>query len=241
MTSVPDQPPPPAAPPAFDDYADDYDAALERGISLSGEHKDYFAEQRVRWLARRLQRAGARPTRILDFGCGTGTAMPYLRQAFPDAELVGTDISERSLAQARKAQSGTGAQFHPYPVYRTPRPFDLVFSNGVFHHIPPAERAGAVEYLQASMAAGGWFALWENNPWNPGTRLVMSRIPFDRDAITLTPPEARALLRAGGLTPRRTDALFIFPHALRALRFVEPWLASLPLGAQYLVLAQRPA
>ena len=33
--------------PHFDKYADDYDAALAEGLSVSGEDKDYFARGRV--------------------------------------------------------------------------------------------------------------------------------------------------------------------------------------------------
>ena len=39
---------------AFDRYAENYDAALDRGLSASGEGKEYFARGRVEWLARRL-------------------------------------------------------------------------------------------------------------------------------------------------------------------------------------------
>jgi hypothetical protein len=38
----------------------------------------------------------------------------------------------------------------------------------------------------------------------------------------------------------RTDFLFFFPRQLQALRPLERRLVSLPLGAQYLVLARRP-
>jgi hypothetical protein len=34
----------------LDAYADDYDAALARGISVSGEQKNYFAPPRIEWL-----------------------------------------------------------------------------------------------------------------------------------------------------------------------------------------------
>ena len=87
---------------------------------------------------------------------------------------------------------------------------------------------------------GGLFALWENNPWNPGTRYVMSRIPFDRDAVPLAPPEARRLVRACGFEVLRTDFLFLFPRALRLMRPLEARLSRLPLGAQYQVLCRRP-
>ena len=67
--------------------------------------------------------------------------------------------------------------------------------------------AAAIDYVLRSLRPGGLFAFWENNPWNPGTRYVMSRIPFDRDAITLSPLEARQLLRVGGFEILRTDFL----------------------------------
>lgn len=70
-------------------------------------------------------------------------------------------------------------------------------------------------------------------------RYVISRIPFDRDAITLTPPEARRLLGDGGFQVLRTDFLFIFPRWLGWLRRLEPGLTGWPLGAQYLVLGRK--
>ena len=93
--------------------------------------------------------------------------------------------------------------------------------------------------LIISLAPCGLFAFWENNPWNPGTRLVMKRIPF-ADAITLSPPEARRLLATGGLEILRTDFLFFFPRALSIFRRLERGLSSLPLGAEYEVLCQKP-
>ena len=99
----------------------------------------------------------------------------------------------------------------------------------------------AIDYVLRSLRPGGLFAFWENNPWNPGTRYVMSRIPFDRDAITLSSPEARHLLRLGGFEILRTDFLFIFPRILDWCRWVEPLCSRLPLGAQYQVLCRKPS
>ena len=39
---------------AFDSYAAEYDAALQQGISVSGEGKDFFARGRIAWLAKIL-------------------------------------------------------------------------------------------------------------------------------------------------------------------------------------------
>ena len=43
--------------PEFDKYAEDYDAVLSQGLSVSGEDKTYFALKRIAWLADCLQPA----------------------------------------------------------------------------------------------------------------------------------------------------------------------------------------
>ena len=227
-------------PSEFDAYAQSYDAALQQGLSLSGEDKDYFAEGRAKWLARRLAELGFAPHAVLDFGCGIGSATPFLL-ALPGVRgLVGTDVSAESLEFARRMHGGERARFLASADEVPPGSVDLAFCNGVFHHIPLAERAAAVACVWRALRPGGLFAFWENNPWNPGTRLVMSRIAFDRDAITLPPPVARRLLAVGGFEIMHMDFLFIFPRLLRALRWIEARLSRWPLGAQYLVLVRKP-
>jgi hypothetical protein len=93
--------------------------------------------------------------------------------------------------------------------------------------------------LRDVLAPAGWLALFENNPWNPGARMVMRRIPFDRAAVPLSPPETRRLLETAGLRVHGTRSLFYFPRPLAALRPLERYLARVPLGAQYWVLASR--
>lgn len=116
---------------------------------------------------------------------------------------------------------------------------DLVFSNGTFHHIRPHERDDAVNYIHRSLRPGGLFALWENNPWNPATRYVMSRCSFDKNACCLSPIEARNLVQTAGFEVLSTEFLFIFPRALRWFRPVEPLLSRLPLGTQYQLLCRK--
>lgn len=223
----------------FNAYAAEYDALLARGISISGEDKNYFASGRVVWLARCLACLQKHPRAAMDFGCGTGSATPFLLNELKLDELVGLDASVQSLAIARHAH-GIRARFVPLAEYRPEGLFDLVFCNGVFHHIPPGDRIAAVGTVYSSLRPGGLFAFWENNPWNPGTRYIMRRITFDRNAVPLSPPAARRLLRECGFEIIRTDFLFFFPRFLSWLRPLEPGLACLPLGAQYQILCQKP-
>lgn len=225
----------------FDEYASSYDAALDRGLSVSGEDKKYFAKGRIVWLSKCLKELRVKPQLVMDYGCGTGSATPYFLEDLKVQSLIGVDSSVESLKVARRTFNVPQVSFISFREYQPREELDLVFCNGVFHHIPIDERPSAVDFIYRSLKPGGTFAFWENNPWNPGTRIVMKRIPFDRDAITLSAREAGRLLRSGGFQTVRTDFLFIFPNLLRGFRFIESLVSRLPMGAQYQVLCQKPS
>ena len=223
----------------FDRYATQYDEALEQGISISGESKDYFARGRISWLSAQVSECNAKIRSVLDYGCGTGTATPHLIDLLQVASVTGTDISPESIRVAATThQNETRAQFFQIDQFQPNGQIDLAYCNGVFHHIVPEDRLGWAVRVGEMLAPGGYFALWENNPWNPGTRIVMRRIPFDRDAIPLTAAESRSLLVAAGFKIVGTRYRFYFPRVLSALRPVERFGERLPLGAQYCVLAR---
>lgn len=224
----------------FDEFANDYDAELNKGLSLTGESKDYFASGRMRWLFRKFEKRGFAPQAALDFGCGTGSSTPYFFDILGADSLAGIDPSEDSLALARAEYGDRPVEFCTTVNFSGSGSIDLAFCNGVFHHIPIAEREAAAKFVFDSLRPGGLFAFWENNAWNPATRYVMSKVPFDRDAILLFPHGARKLLRHAGFDILGTDYLFIFPSKLAALRPIERWVSKLPLGGQYLVLARKP-
>jgi trans-aconitate methyltransferase len=193
----------------------------------------------VRWVARRLRERGVSPGSILDYGCGKGTSTPLFFELLGVARVVGADASPALLAKAREAFGSSHASFVSHAACASAGPVDLVYCNGVFHHIPPEERVAAIREFTAALAPGGHLALWENNPWSPGARYVMSRVAFDRDAVMVRPSETRRLLQSCGYEILSTDYLFIFPRLLSALRPLEPKLAALPLGGQYQVLCRK--
>ena len=176
----------------------------------------------------------------MDFGCGTGNSVEFLLSELRAKRVIGIDMSQQSLVQARMRYSQSNTHFLTSAEYEPTGELDLAYCNGVFHHIPLDKREEAVDFIYRALKPGGWFSFWENNPWNPGTRLVMSRIPFDRDAITLTIPESRGLLTQAGFEIKRVDTCFYFPNLLRWLRPIEPYLSRLPFGTQYFVLARKP-
>jgi len=222
----------------FDAHARTYDADLHRAIGISGEDKHYFAQGRIQWLANWLSRAGLPHRDILNFGCGTGTAIPYFRQFLDPEEIVGVDVSNESLDVARSSFEGPDLRFEKMGIPHDAS-CDVAFCNGVFHHIRPGERQEALAYIFDALRPCGVFTLFENNPWNPATRYVMSRCAFDDDAIPLSPIETRRRMRQAGFDILTTRYLFIFPAFLKIFRFLEKPLSLLPLGTQYVVIGVK--
>ncbi len=224
----------------FDQYAESYDDALSSALAASGEDREYFARGRVLWLAECLRWMNETPSAVMDYGCGTGSTTPLMREILGAQTAVGVDVSLRSLEMARKNQAREEIRFLSVRQYAPRQALDLAYCNGVFHHIPPQGRRQALQYIYDSLRPGGLFAFWENNPWNPATRYVMAHCAFDNHASTLNAPQAKQFLRAGGFEILRTDFLFIFPRILRWLRGIERLASRLPLGAQYQVLCRKP-
>lgn len=224
----------------FDRHARQYDFELEKGIRLSGEEKEYFVRGRLHAVRDYFRQAAMTPGRMIEFGCGIGTNIGVVRELWPEVEITGLDVSEQSLQVARSAFGGMHVRFMTPEALRqrSEDPVDWVICNGVFHHIPPLERSGALALIRSLLRPGGLFTLFDNNPFNPGARLVMRRIPFDRDAEMVSPYRLMARLPALGYRDISCRFLFVFPRFLSFLRFLERPLAPLPLGAQYGVFAR---
>ncbi len=219
------------------DLADEYERQLADGIRLSGEDRHFFIDGRIADLRTRL--AGAAPRRILDFGCGLGDASRRLADAFAGADVVGVDTAAKALGTATARHAGPHVRFQQLDAWPATERFDLCYVNGVFHHVVPSHRAAVLARIHAGLLPGAHLAVFENNPWNPGARLVMRRIAFDRDAVPISPRALRALVTSGGFEVLDQRSLFYFPRVLGFLRALEPVLGRLPFGAQHWVLARR--
>jgi SAM-dependent methyltransferase len=233
--------PPSEERPLFDGYARQYDSCLNQALSATGEDKDFYAAARVGWTAKCLRELGLNSSSALDFGCGVGTTAPLLLSELKCESVIGVDSSSKTIDQARQKQANPRIRFFLLQDFRPRAELDCAYCNGVFHHIPLRERLGALRLVRDALRPGGIFALWENNPWNPGTRYVMSRCAFDEDAVKISAASARRMVREAGFRVLQTDFLFYFPRALATLRPLERLLHKLPLGGQYQVLCQKAA
>lgn len=227
----------------FGFYARQYRDIINRSSRISGEKYEFFIRLRVSLMRHRLNKAGAclGLRRILDFGCGIGAAGEILEAEFPQAEIVGIDPSEESIIEARRLglrrtefMHGEGEAL-PLPEDSV----DLLYSNGVLHHIHPEKRLAVLREFCRVVRPNGNIFLFENNPFNPLIMRAMRRFPLDADAQVLAAGELAGLLKDGGFSVLKTGYYFLFPHLLRFLRWSEPLFERLPLGAQYFVWGVR--
>lgn len=115
----------------------------------------------MRWLP--VGDGGPRP-RILDAGCGTGHTAVALALRMPHVDIVGIDVSDTALAQARSHadEAGVSSVAFRHADLRDPLDdlghFDVVLALGVLHHIPDFH--GAFAHVTERVAATGHLVLW---------------------------------------------------------------------------------
>lgn len=230
-------------PAEFDKFAQEYQAQLAAGLAASGEEPAYFAEYKIKDIARQQSRAGANATlQVLDFGAGIGSSVPFVHQHLPGAQLTCLDVSQRSLDVAQQRFPGQ-ASYVPFDGQRIPfadGQFDIAYAMCVFHHIPEDQHVALLGELRRVLRPGGSLYVFEHNPLNPMTRQVVRDCPFDENAHLLRAATLQQRLHQAGFeAPAKLRYRIFFPHALRWLRPLERLLAWLPLGAQYFTLARK--
>jgi len=225
----------------FDQFADEYEASLSAAVQLSGEAPDYFAHQKVAEAARLLKTTQQTPSVILDFGAGVGSSLPHFETCFPDAEIICTEVSSRSISVANDRFGGR-ADFRQINQSKLPvddASADLLFAACVFHHIPQCEHKDWLEQLHAAARPGARLFVFEHNPYNPLTRKTVNACPFDENAELICPGKLGKALQESGWQDVKCRYTLFFPALLAKLRPLEPWLSWLPLGAQYYATGVR--
>lgn len=220
----------------FDDYTNDYNKMLRQQTEFFTSDETYFAQYKVQIVRDKII---GEPRRVLEFGCGIGVNIPFLRKAFRSAEIMGSDISAISLEMAR-TESPDIYFWREGDVGAAQGDFDLIFIAGVFHHIPSSERAAVARLLFSRLVPGGLVFVFEHNPYNPITQRVVSNCPYDEGVVLLKPGDLKDILCQGGLKIEVWRFSLFFPPWLKLALPLERYLGWLPLGGQYWILARKP-
>ena len=117
--------------------------------------------------------------------------------------------------------------------------FDLVYSNGTFHHIPHDDHPAILRELQRVLKPGGDLFIFENNPFNLAIVLAMHLSPLDREARMVFPPRLKRQMAEARFRCEAPGYYIFFPGVLAALLPAERHLRWLPLGGQYFVRGEK--
>lgn len=224
----------------FDKFADEYWQTHVKNIRLSGEEPDFFAKYKISDLKATAALYDLDDAEVLlDFGCGIGNSLPHLADAFPKTQIIGLDVSKKSLdiAEDRFGDVATYLKFDGKTIPPEAAPFDIAFTACVFHHIPEQQHVALLTEINQAMRPGGLFMLFEHNPYNPLTVRAVNTCPFDENAVLIAAREMRQRLMRAGFETVSTSYRIFFPRFAAALRPIEPLLKWLPLGAQYSLTA----
>jgi SAM-dependent methyltransferase len=230
-------------PPRFDDLSSSYEELLRDPIRdrFTGQESMFFHRRKADLIRRFFQRRSTATSglRYLDVGCGKGELLGLLQPNFKHA--AGCDVSEAMMRQVSQVTGiETRVQNNPLQVPFGDAEFDLVTAVCVYHHVPPACRAALTAEIVRVLRPGGIFCMIEHNPFNPITRLIVSRTPVDADAILLPASEARRLAAGAGLAPLERDFFLYLPQAVYGyLGRAEAMLAKVPLGGQYALFSKK--
>ncbi|PPT05133.1 SAM-dependent methyltransferase [Geitlerinema sp. FC II] len=110
----------------------------------------------------------SQPQRILDLGCGTGSTTLMLKQVFPEAEVIGLDLSPQMLVVAayKAARAGLDIAWKHGLAERTRFPdasFDVVSVSLLFHELPPEISQQVLQECFRLLTTGGEVVVLDGN------------------------------------------------------------------------------
>ena len=234
----------------FDDFAENYKDELNHPIrNIVGGEVEIFLKIKAERLLNHFQfnplkyePADGR-IKLLDYGCGNGGFLRMLKLLNFSGEIEGCDVSGKMLEEAARLWNRSKPLgLHVIHEDGTDFPdntYDIVVAVCVFHHIRPTKRIAILKEIYRILRPNGRFFLFEHNPINPLTQWIVRQTPMDKNAVLLNKKTALQAAKTAGFTPLEAPYFLFFPPGISFLRKLEPMLSWLPLGGQYVVIAEK--
>jgi len=198
--------------------------------------------------------------RVLEIGCGIGTAAASFAKA--GADYTGVELSKKSLDLAKKKFKLLGLKGRFYlgnaeelTSFLPRQKFDLIYSFGVIHHAPRPEKIVAEARKYMGPRSEFRLMLYAKNSW----KAIMIEAGLDQPeaqagcpiAHTYSESDIQVLMRGFRILEMRQD--HIFPFVVKDYRqhryVIQPWFRHMPrkmfrtlerkLGWHWLIRAKK--
>lgn len=155
------------------------------------------------------------PRLIYDLGCGTGRVTTWLAERYPNAQVVGVDISESMLAEARSKDQPSNLRFElaDLTTWQPTEKPDVIFSNATLHWLEDHEHV--LVRLVGYLRSGGQFLMQVPRNFAEPDHQVIKQVVHDGPwAASLIP-----LWRDTRVSDPATYVSMLTPHCAR----LEVW------------------
>lgn len=234
----------------FDNYAKNYNYGLDNNFKkIFGDQPDDFFKPKVDWLKNFFKKTYnplENTIELLDLGCGTGLFIKKINDLKLNINLSGADTSIKMLAEAKLIlNDNLKNNLHLITDNYSNLPqnhFDIITISSVLHHIDKSERLNILNNLTKLLKPNGYLIIFEHNPLNPITNVVVKTTKIDKNAILLKPKEIRNYFnKITNIKFINLNYLMFFPPRFNneLINFLERKIIKLPLGGQYVIVGKK--
>lgn len=220
----------------FDTHSADYQSKLAASLGLPESSVDQFAAYKIEKIAE--LEPNARNGNFLDFGCGIGLSRPHIQRLFPDMNLFMADQSSESLSSLTNRIADSVSTIHvEASIPLDEESISIALASCVFHHIEPDDRLHWLKEIKRVLLPGSALYIFEHNPFNPLTQLIVRRSPLDMNAQLLSCAKTISLCREAGFSAIYHEYLSVTPPSWKINSSLDKLFKRIPFGTQFVVRA----
>ncbi len=218
----------------FNKYKNSYVTTIENSLQFTGKEHDFFTQVKAEFLKKIIKTylPNVPKPSLLDIGCGHGLIHKHLRDT--NLEIVGVEVADEVLELAQQSNPGVTYQVHngntlPFKKEQ----FDIAITICVMHHVVPSEWPNFLREMKRILKPYGIAIIFEHNPYNPITRYIVANNILDKDAVLLSSPKLKKMMRHAGFTDVKSRHILFTPFSNSIFRWLDHTLGFIPFGAQY--------
>jgi SAM-dependent methyltransferase len=216
----------------FDNFTSNYENKISKSFGYIDDNVSYYHAAKSIIAKNEI---GYNPNKILDFGCGIGSMLKFLKKNFNNSKFYAYDESLKSLEHVKTNYSDVNCLNN----LDISEKFDLIFVSNVIHHIKSKDRYSFFQKIYKLLDSNGSLLIYEHNPYNPITQKIVANCEFDVDAELIKKNDLIKLCNENNFLLHKSGYIHFFPSKLKFLFNLEKYLKWLFLGAQYFCIFKK--